>query len=1044
MEEALIVIYLAGVSVRRVEDTTKIAKFYRGKVLMALRGVFIGINRHRDHRIPELTGATKDATALWALFMDSMVGLSVQRLLDEDATIDSIRSAFDTSLGEAHHDDTVIIFFAGHGTPNHQLVSFDTDLGAIGQTTIPMQELSDRLKSTTARASLVILDCCFSGGAPARVLEGLPVARAGAPGITDLGGDGRLVLAAARDDQEALEFGQHGLFTRAMLRVLQDGSGWTDIGALMDEVSRQVRAEAARTGHQQTPVWAGIVEGGIELPPLHAGPIFAAEFPDTAGIRVGSAIEELSGFAVPQAVLSAWSARFSHLNNLQLSAVNDYRVLDGHPLLVVAPTASGKTFIGEMAAARAIADGRKAVFLLPFKALANEKFEEFEALYGQHLGLRVLRCTGDYADQTKPFVMGQYDVALLTYEMFLGLSVAMPTLLSMIGLVVLDEAQFVTDPTRGIGVELLLTNLLAAREHGVEPQIVALSAVIGDVNHFDEWLGCQTLTTTERPVPLIEGVLDRSGIYQYINADKHEQIEQLLQSHEIVQRKQKPGSQDVLVPLVRKLVSEGEQVFIFRNKRGTSSGCAKYLADELGLPSAINVLKELPNQDPSTASKDLRQALAGGTAFHSSDLSREERVVVERAFRDCEGPIRAIAATSTVAAGVNTPVETVIIVESEFPGRPPEPYTVAVYKNMAGRAGRLGLAAQGRSILLAADGIEREHLFSHYVMGQPDPIRSSFNPNELDTWILRLLAQVKELPRNSVVTLLANTYAGFLAARASAAWESQMSDEVEDLLGRMQELGLLEEEMGCIRLSLLGAACGRSHLKLRSAMRLVELLQRRVDGEVLTANTLLALIHALPEFDAAYTPMFRRGQRETVWQDHVAEHYNREIARTLQWGASDNMAYYARCKRVAVLREWIDGVAIAQIEAMFTVNPYFRVGAGDIRGFADLARFHLAAAFEIATILLGGQSPAAEEVEELLIRLETGLPAEALGLLDFPVSFDRGAYLALYQAGFSRSSDIWAAGEDRLSEIVGGAIAAAIQTAQPAESSGNTHGDQPS
>ncbi len=1002
---------------------------------MALRGVFVGINKHSDRGVPELTGATNDATALWALFKDSVEGIVDRRLLDDEATAASIRGALDASLGIATQDDTVVIFFAGHGTPGHQLVPFDTDLAAVGQTTIPMQELADRLKSTAARATLVILDCCFSGGAPARVLEGLPVARAGVPAITDLGGDGRLVLAAARDDQEALELGQHGLFTGAMLRVLQDGSGWTDIGVLMDEVTRQVRAEAARTGHEQTPVWAGMVVGGIELPPLHAGPIFAAEFPDTTGIRVLPAIQELSSLAVPQPVLDAWSARFSDLNNLQLSAVNDYRVLDGQPLLVVAPTTSGKTFVGEMAAARAIADGRKAVFLLPFKALANEKFEEFEELYGQRLGLRVLRCTGDYADQTEPFVKGQYDIALLTYEMFLGLSVAMPTLLSKIGLVVLDEAQFITDPTRGIGVELLLTNLIAARERGVEPQIVALSAVIGDVNHFDEWLGCQTLATTERPVPLVEGVLDRNGTYQYLDVHGQERTEQLLQPREIVQRKQKPGSQDVLVPLVQKLVGEGEQVLIFRNKKGASSGCANYLANELGRPPATDVLEELPGHDLSAASAALHQALRGGTAFHTSDLSREERVVVERAFRDRGGPIRAIAATSTVAAGVNTPVETVIIVETEFPSRPPEPYTVAVYKNMAGRAGRLGLAVLGRSILLAGDGIERARFFAHYVRGRPEPIRSSFDPNELDTWILRLLAQVKELPRDSVVTLLVNTYAGYLATRASAAWESQMCGEVEDLLHRMLELGLLEEEMGLVRLSLLGTACGKSHLTLRSAMRLVELLRRGADGGALTASALLALIHALPEFDQAYTPMFRRGQRETVWQSHVAQHYGSDVARALQWGAPDNMAYHARCKRVAVLRDWTDGVPIAEIETTFTVNPFYSIGAGDIRGFADFARFHLAAAFEIADVLLLGQGPSAEDVEKLLARLEAGIPADALGLLDLPVPLGRGAYLALHQAGLSRPTDIWAAGEERLREIVGNAIAATLHAAQPAEPS---------
>jgi hypothetical protein len=46
----------------------------------------------------------------------------------------------------------------------------------------------------------------------------------------------------------------------------------------------------------------------------------------------------------------------------------------------VAPTSSGETFVGAMVAARAIADGRKAVFLLPYRALVSEKYEDFSAL----------------------------------------------------------------------------------------------------------------------------------------------------------------------------------------------------------------------------------------------------------------------------------------------------------------------------------------------------------------------------------------------------------------------------------------------------------------------------------------------------------------------------------------------------------------------------------------------------------------------------------------------------------------------------------------
>jgi helicase len=998
---------------------------------MTLRAAFLGINKHSDPSISELTGATKDATALWALFKDSVPDMIDTRLLDERATATGIRAALDDALGSATADDTVVVFFAGHGTPEHQLVPYDAECSSLSETTIPMQEIADRLKATQARASVVILDCCFSGGAPARVLDGIPVARSRTLQITDLAGEGRIILAASAFNQEALEFGQHGLFTAALLRVLQDGPGWTDIGVLMDEVTRQVRAEASRTGHNQSPAWAGHIEGGIQLPPLQRGPLFGQEFPNTAGIRVGAPIAQLKAFGAPQPVLDAWGTRFEELNSLQLSAVNDYRILDGQPLLVVAPTTSGKTFVGELAAAQAISDGRKAVFLLPFKALANEKYEEFDKLYGERLGLRVVRCTGDFTDQTERFVKGQYDVALLTYEMFLGLSVAMPMLLAKIGLVVLDEAQFVTNPTRGIAVELLLTNLIAARERGINPQIVALSAVIGDVNQFDQWLGCQTLETDNRPVPLIEGVLDRNGTYQYLDSTGHTCTEQLLESHEIVQRGNKASSQDVIVPLVSKLVNQGEQVLVFRNKKGSTSGCANYLAAELNQPPATEVLEALPDQDLSNTSEQLQRALKGGMAFHTSDLSREERLVVERAFRDREGPIRVLAATSTVAAGVNTPVETVVIVETDFPGPTPQPYTVAEYKNMAGRAGRLGLAAQGRSILLADSSMDRQRLFTRYVCGKPEAIRSSFDPNELDTWILRLLAQVHEIPRRAVITMLANTYAGYLEARASQTWEASLRIIVEDLLCKMLELELLEEEAGHVRLSLLGKACGKSHLKMRSAIRLVELL-RAASPASLSADALMATVHALQEFDDAYTPMSKKSPRETEWQHHVTQKLGTEITRALQFGAPDVMAYHARCKRVAVLLAWMDGVPINQIESTFTVNSYVApVAAGNIRGFNELARFHLAAAFDIADVLALEHGPSSEDVGRLLTQLEYGLPADALRLLHIPISLERGSYLALHNAGLSCPEDVWTLNQQQLGEIVGPRVAANLESARP-------------
>ena len=131
------------------------------------------------------------------------------------------------------------------------------------------------------------------------------------------------------------------------------------------------------------------------------------------------------------------------------------------------------------------------------------------------------------------------------------------------------------------------------------------------------------------------------------------------------------------------------------------------------------------------------------------------------------------------------------------------------------------------------------------------------------------------------------------------------------------------------------------------------------------------------------------------------------------------MDYYARCKRVAVLRAWTLGEPIEDIERSFTVNPFSSLGAGDIRSFAELARFHLQAAFEIADVLLPGDGPNGEQVEQLLKQLEFGLPAEALALLDLPVSLPRGAYLAIYRAGHRRPDDVLSLPRTDLAELVG-------------------------
>jgi Caspase domain len=93
---------------------------------------------------PPATGAARDASALHALFSDTFNDIRSMLLLDEAATVDEIRAALDETLGWASEDDAVVLTFAGHGTPGHQIIAYDTDPDSPGDTTLPMDELAAR------------------------------------------------------------------------------------------------------------------------------------------------------------------------------------------------------------------------------------------------------------------------------------------------------------------------------------------------------------------------------------------------------------------------------------------------------------------------------------------------------------------------------------------------------------------------------------------------------------------------------------------------------------------------------------------------------------------------------------------------------------------------------------------------------------------------------------------------------------------------------------------------------------------------------------
>jgi helicase len=116
--------------------------------------------------------------------------------------------------------------------------------------------------------------------------------------------------------------------------------------------------------------------------------------------------------------------------------------------------------------------------------------------------------------------------------------------------------------------------------------------------------------------------------------------------------------------------------------------------------------------------------LQAGIGFHNSDLDRDERHILEEEFRAADSTLRVLVATTTLAMGINTPASSVVIVDLEHPG--PTPYSVAEYKNMVGRAGRLGFSEKGQSFLITPDGVQQYAYWQRYVKGDPEDIISRF------------------------------------------------------------------------------------------------------------------------------------------------------------------------------------------------------------------------------------------------------------------------------------------------------------------------------
>ena len=202
---------------------------------------------------------------------------------------------------------------------------------------------------------------------------------------------------------------------------------------------------------------------------------------------------------IPLELYNILKKEIKELRPAQAKAV-EKGLLDRKNLLVCTPTASGKTLIAELAALKSIIGGNgKAIYIVPLKALASEKYKDFKKRYDNVA--KIALSIGD-KDSSDSYLV-DYDLIITTSEKLDSLIRHHAPWLSLVSTIIIDEIHLLNDPGRGPTLEILITIL---RQLLKKVQIIGLSATIGNPEELAEWLKAELVIDDWRPVKLHKGV----------------------------------------------------------------------------------------------------------------------------------------------------------------------------------------------------------------------------------------------------------------------------------------------------------------------------------------------------------------------------------------------------------------------------------------------------------------------------------------------------------------------------------------------------------
>jgi helicase len=453
-------------------------------------------------------------------------------------------------------------------------------------------------------------------------------------------------------------------------------------------------------------------------------------------------------------------------------------VTDGANLVASVPTASGKTLVAALAMVAAVERGGTALYIVPLRALASEKREEFEQF--EEYGLDVGVSTGNY--ESDGGWLAAKDIVVATSEKVDSLVRNDAPWLDELTCVVSDEVHLVDDSGRGPTLEVTLAKL---RQLNPDLQTVALSATIGNAEELAAWLDAELVDSGWRPIELQKGV----HYGQALHLEDGSQRDLAVESGE-----RQEGA------IVRDTVAEAGSALVFVNSRRNAEAAARdlggvieaQLTGEEGSALA-EVAEEIRDVSDTETSEDLAAAVERGAAFHHAGLAAGHRSLVEDAFRD--RLLKAVSATPTLAAGVNTPARRVVVRDwRRYDGTAGgmQPLSVLEVHQMMGRAGRPGRDPYGEAVLLASSHDELDELFERYVWADPEPVRSKLAAEPaLRTHLLATVASGFARSRSGLLEFLERTLYATQTAEGG-----RIEGVVDDVLAYLVANDFLQWEAG--------------------------------------------------------------------------------------------------------------------------------------------------------------------------------------------------------------------------------------------------------